>query len=149
MPIARDRGPARFETQQIRYLGIMGDAEPGTSFATLIANARRVKGWTQDDLERESGVSRATLSRWERGLSDRPEPEHVRAVCKALGIDPRRAAVSLGYLTEEEIRERGSLSVELEEILTMIEDPSMPPAARAEWIRYLKYLHASARDKAV
>jgi transcriptional regulator with XRE-family HTH domain len=133
----------------IRYLCVMSDAESGITFAQLIATARRARGWSQEELETASGVSRSTLSRWERGQADRPEPEHVRAVCKALGIDPRYAAVSLGFLTEDEIRERGSLSAELEEILTIIQDPALPQSAREGWIRYLKYLHTSTRDEAV
>lgn len=125
------------------YSCVMADA-PST-FAELIANGRRRKNWSQEDLETHSGVSRSTISRWERGLADKPEPEHVRAVCAALGVDPRRAAVSLGYLTSEEIA--GStplLDPAVEEVLDILQDPAVSEDEKTSWIGYLKYL----RDKA-
>lgn len=119
-------------------------------FGELIANARRAKGWSQEDLERKSGVSRGTLSRWERGLADRPEPENVRAVCRVLGIDPRQAAVALGYLTAEEVQTaaRPQLDPEVERALAALEDPSLPREKRREWIDYLVYLKDQARRQA-
>lgn len=146
MPLGRKTHPAGLKSLDVGYLCIMGDAEAGASFAGLIADGRRAKGWTQDDLERESGVSRATLSRWERGLADRPEAQHVRAVCAALGIDPRRAAVALGYLTQEEISGDGNrLPADLEEILAILADPAIPDTAKEEWKRYLRFLQSSSR----
>jgi len=129
----------------------MSGATPGQSFADLIANARRSKGWSQEDLERESGVSRSTLSRWERGLADRPEPELVRAVCKVLDVDPRLAAVRLGYLRMDEIATTGTLNQlrpEVEEVLRMLEDPQLPADDRAKWIDYLKFLYQRAHERA-
>ncbi|MFC3736603.1 helix-turn-helix domain-containing protein [Paractinoplanes deccanensis] len=124
-------------------------ADAVQSFADLIADGRRAKGWSQDDLERESGVSRSTISRWERGLADRPEPEHVRAVCAALGVDPRRAAVSLGYLTEDDLRAgQDQLPQEVEEVLDILQSGSISAESRREWINYLKYLQqASTSDR--
>jgi transcriptional regulator with XRE-family HTH domain len=124
----------------------MGDARP--VFADLIADARRAKGMSQEDLEAASGVSRGTLSRWERGVGDRPEPENVRAVCAVLGIDPRWAAVSLGYLTAAEVEGPGLLRPEVEQVLAMLEDPTLPAEDRDKWIDYLKFLYARAQEKA-
>jgi transcriptional regulator with XRE-family HTH domain len=138
----------------IHYARVMGDAETGTSFADLIRTARESRGWTQDDLERATAaigehVSRSTISRWERGQADRPEPAHVRSVCKVLGIDPRRAAVSLGYLTQEEISSTYSpLGQELEEVLSALQDPRLPAEDRAAWINYLRYLQDRSRRQA-
>lgn len=149
MALARNARPEGWASPGIGYLGIMVDARPGISFADLVADGRRSKGWTQDDLERESGVSRATLSRWERGLADRPEAEHVRAVCRALDIDPRRAAVALGYLTQEEVSgTSGGLPGDLEEILAILQDPAVPDSAKVEWKNYLKYIQSQARRQA-
>jgi transcriptional regulator with XRE-family HTH domain len=124
------------------YSCAMSDASQEWDFAALIRDGRRRKGWSQDDLEAESGVSRSTLSRWERGISDRPEPPHVRAVCLALGIDPRRAAVALGYLTPEEVRPPAGrpLDPEIAEVLDLLQDPSVPVDEKREWIKYLRYL---------
>jgi transcriptional regulator with XRE-family HTH domain len=127
----------------------MSGATPGQSFADLIGNARRAKNLSQEDLESASGVSRSTLSRWERGLADRPEAEHVRAVCRALGIDPRRAAVALGYLTQEEVSGNGNgLPGDLEEILAILQDPAVSDEAKEQWKGYLRYLQSQARRQA-
>jgi transcriptional regulator with XRE-family HTH domain len=120
-------------------------------FADLIANARKARGWSQEDLERESGVSRGTISRWERGAADKPEPELVRAVCRALNIDPRLAAVALGYLTPDEIGQPAKLTLdpEIERILDALSDPALPREQREQWVNYLHYLRDQARRKAV
>lgn len=129
------------------YACTMDGAKP--VFADLIADARRARGWSQEDLERESGVSRGSLSRWERGLADRPEPENVRAVCLALGIDPRRAAIALGYLTPEEVEEplKPTLDPEVERALAVLEDPKLSREKRREWINYLVYLRDQASSE--
>lgn len=126
----------------LNYICAMPDAVPEQIFADLIRKARENRNWSQGDLEAESGVSRSTISRWERGLSDKPEPKHVRAVCRALGIDPRKAAVALGYLTPEEIAPATSrgLDPEVEEILAIL--PGVPPEERKPLIDYLKFLKA-------
>jgi transcriptional regulator with XRE-family HTH domain len=79
------------------------DGSRGQAFAALIANARRDRGWTQDDLIFRAGVSRSTLARWEAGAAERPDPDAVRSVCVALDIDPKRALIALGYLTADDL----------------------------------------------
>ena len=142
---------ARDQIGVTRYSCAMSDAIAGQSFADLIAGGRTAKRWSQEDLERESGVSRSTLSRWERGQAGRPEPAHVRAVCRVLGIDPRRAAVALGYLTADEVDGSDrplTLRPDVEEVLRMLEDPALPQDDRAKWIEYLKYLYQRAQNQA-
>lgn len=139
----RDRGGSP-------YSCVMPDATAALTFAELIANARRRKGWSQEDLETHSGVSRSTISRWERGLADKPEPEHVRAVCTVLGVDPRRAAVALGYLTTEEIEgpSRPLLDPAVEEVLDILQDPAVPEDEKKSWITYLRYLRDKGQTQA-
>lgn len=112
------------------------------TFGELIADGRRRKGLTQEDLERITGISRSTLSRWERGQADRPEPEHVRAAAAALDIDPRRAAVALGYLSAEEAGFTSPtgppVDPEIEDVLQLL--PRIPASDRSQWIDYLRYL---------
>lgn len=116
----------------------------GEDFARLIRTARDARGWTQEALEAATGVSRSTIARWEAGHSTTPDPDNVRAVCKALGIDPRRAAVALGYLTEDDIRppDAGRLSLDptIEEVVAILEDPHVPDADKKSWVAYLRYL---------
>ncbi len=131
----------------IPYLCVMPDATGVPAFADLIANARKAKGWSQEELETASGVSRSTLSRWERGLADRPEPEHVRAVCAALGIDPRQAAVSLGLLTVDEIQPSRPLPPELDQVIDIIENREVPADDLRRWLDYLVFLKTQAQSR--
>lgn len=125
------------------YDYVMSDVQPAPTFADLIISSRKRRNWKQEDLAAASGVSISSISRWERGLSDRPDAAAVRAVCRALGVDPRLAAISLGFLTVEEVQgsPRGQLDPEVEQVLAILEDPHLDRTARQEWINYLKYLH--------
>ena len=127
------------------YPYVMNDGLLPQTFANLIRTSREAKGWSQDQLaqaaadEHGEHVSVSTISRWERGQAGRPEPAHVRTVCKALGIDPRRAAVSLGYLTAEEVSDvPPPPDPEIEEVLQLL--PEVSADERRHWIQYLKYL---------
>lgn len=126
------------------------DNPRGEAFANLIRKGRRAKGWTQDRLVEESGVSRSTVLRWEGGDASRPDPDQVRAVCLALGIDPRRAAVALGYLTADEVAAMDSqgrpLTVEEEEILAILRDPQVPSVKKAPLVDYLRFLRDQERN---
>lgn len=130
----------------------MPDQSRARAFGEFIREGRERRNWSQEDLEVESGVSRATLSRWERALTDKPDADHVRAVCAALGIDPRRAAVLLGYLTAEEVDAPApQLPREIEEVLLILQDPAVPEDRKTEWIELLKFLrnriyHGQGRD---
>lgn len=80
-------------------------AEPSGSvaeFAALVTGARKGRRLSQEALEELTGVSRSTLSRWERGLADRPTPKNVRALCAVLDIPVPIALVALGYLSKNE-----------------------------------------------
>ncbi len=120
------------------------------TFGELIATARRDKGWSQEDLERESGVTRNTLSRWERGLADRPDPALVRAACHALNINPIRAAIALGYLAEDEADQPANppLNPEVREILTMLDDTALTPDDRRKLLEHLRWLYQLTRRQA-
>jgi transcriptional regulator with XRE-family HTH domain len=138
------------------YDYVMNDGASSPTFADLIRTAREAKGWSQEQLEAATAdghgehVSVSTISRWERGQAGRPEPTHVRMVCRALGLDPRKAAVALGFLTREEVYgpAAGALPGDLEEILTILQDPTVPDATKNEWKSYLRYLQDKAHRQA-
>lgn len=110
------------------------------TFGEFVRQARQVKRISQQELADQAGVSLATISRWERGqLNDPPNAEHVRSVCRILGLDPRRAAVILGYLAEDEIGDnRSHLPSDVEDILDMLQDPAIDDAERKALRSYLK-----------
>lgn len=126
------------------------DNPRGEAFANLIRDGRRAKGWTQDRLVEESGVSRSTVLRWEAGDASRPDPDQVRAVFLALGMDPRQAAVALGYLTPEEIAPPSggthALNEEEQEILAILRDPQVPSTEKAPLVSYLRFLRDQRRN---
>jgi transcriptional regulator with XRE-family HTH domain len=121
----------------------------GEQFAALIRDARTVAGITQDALADQAGVNRSTIIRWEGGDASRPDPDQVRRVCRALGVDPRRAAVALGYLSPEDIDPVGTARTNphLEEVLAILEDPAVPQSEKENWIDYLRFLQVRARER--
>lgn len=65
----------------------------GREFAVAIANelvrARQAKGWTQADLQRETGLARETIKKYEQARHV-PGAREIRALCAALDISPNR-----------------------------------------------------------
>lgn len=119
------------------------DDTPGRRFATLIRTARHAKSWTQEELGERSGVGRQTVIRWESGRAVNPDPEQVRAVCLALEIDPREAPIALGYFTRAEMGlppRRTSQDKSIDEVIEILQDPSVPDEEKSSWISYLRYL---------
>lgn len=115
----------------------------GHDFAQLLRAGRKAKGWTQEDVIEEAGLSRSTYLRWEAGRVERPDPEQVRAVCRVLTIDPREAAVALGYLTREEIglgpEPPRMFDATVEEVVRILQDPAVSEIEKREWVQYLKF----------
>lgn len=59
----------------------------GESYGQMVVRVRNEKGWTQDDLARESGVPRRTLQNYEADAVDRPSRKNVLAINRALDIE--------------------------------------------------------------
>jgi transcriptional regulator with XRE-family HTH domain len=49
---------------------------------------RVLRGYSQAELAQKIGVNRATLHRWEMGLS-KPFPKHLKALSTALKVDTK------------------------------------------------------------
>jgi transcriptional regulator with XRE-family HTH domain len=99
--------------------------------ATLIVNARHAKGWTQQDLAEEAGISRPTVNRYEQGKTTTPDPGVVWPVTRALGLDPRRVAVLLGYVTDRDLAPRAGGELIL---LLMAQPFSRHPDFEPSWL---------------
>jgi transcriptional regulator with XRE-family HTH domain len=56
------------------------------SFAYWLQKEREIRGWSQSDLSRQSGLHRAVINKLESGT--RPMPETLTALARALGISP-------------------------------------------------------------
>lgn len=51
----------------------------------MIAEKRKARGMTQDELGAMLGISGKAVSKWERGLS-KPCEEHAKKLCQLLGL---------------------------------------------------------------
>lgn len=119
--------------------------DPRVRFARTVREGREERGWNQDQLADAAGVSRPTIQRWETAKTGTPDPENARRVFLALGLDPRYIPVVLGYVTAEEMGlPPRVISPTAEEALAILEDPSVPAAQKAEWLRYLRYVTQEA-----
>lgn len=120
----------------------MPTPERGKAFARLIIEGRRRKGWRQEDLVAASGVSRRTLTRWEGGNAERTDPEGVRAVCRALGIDPVDAAIALGYVDHDDDTTEPE-DPTLQELIEIFLDKKTPESVKLAALDYLRYLRSN------
>ena len=59
-----------------------------TPISVRIEELRQVKGWSQAELARRSGVSQSTISRLEAGTTPSIDLNNLERLAKALGCDP-------------------------------------------------------------
>ncbi len=126
--------------------------EPLRRFATLIRETREYRGWSQDDLAERAGVSRPTINRYEQAKTRTPDPDTARAIFAALRLDARRIPVLLGYVTEEEMGLPADgarmFHATTEEAIAILEDPTVDPRKKAEWVEFLRF-RAAQDDRQV
>ena len=60
--------------------------KPKTALGQRIRRLRQEKGWTQGDLQRESGVSQVYISRLESGATESVRVDTFSQLAKALGV---------------------------------------------------------------
>lgn len=122
------------ETYPVRVRDI---EEPESSeWATMLRDARRDLGWTQDQLADAAGVTRTTILRWEGGQQE-GKPASLRAVAEALGIPPAVAFQAIGWLPPE-ADEKPTLQKLLEDPLNRRFWDGMPSLPRSERINLLR-----------
>lgn len=98
--------------------------------AALFRKARADRDLTQDQVIKDSGVSRATYLRYEAGTIDTPHPNQVTAICRVLRIDPREVAVALGLGTRAEFDlQYPDIVTEIGHILVSADTPEPQRAA--------------------
>jgi transcriptional regulator with XRE-family HTH domain len=121
----------------------------GRRFAALIKSARLAKKLTQEQLGLRVGADRQTILRYESGNAVNPDPKQVRAVCLALGIDPREPCIALGYFTRAEMElpaPRTTEDASIDEVIEILRDPEVPADQKAAWVNYLRYLREQRTD---
>jgi transcriptional regulator with XRE-family HTH domain len=88
--------------------------DPTGDFPAYLRAQLAEKDWTSADLGRHAGVHPASISKWLRGL-EVPSVENSRKVADALGANLLEILVSIGILTRDEVRGRGTV-VDLERL---------------------------------
>lgn len=90
------------------------------SFGENLANLRKQKGWSQDDLANNLNLSRQAISKWENNQS-KPDVDNVQKISKAFGIKiddlldndiPKEKAVTL-EVKKAEKKEKAIVIVKL------------------------------------
>ncbi|MEV0544141.1 helix-turn-helix domain-containing protein [Nocardia salmonicida] len=67
------------------------------TLAELLVEARLAAGLDQQTVADRAYVSRQTVDRWERGLTERPRREHIFAVAEVLGVGVDQLLSAAGY----------------------------------------------------
>lgn len=64
---------------------------------------RGVAGRNQEDVAVLADVSQSAISRWSRGIGERPKVENVMSFARAIGDSPVAGLIAAGYLSHDEI----------------------------------------------
>lgn len=88
-------------TDQHYRLAMPAEESGEQLLANLIKDQREALDLTQGDLAKKAKVSRPTVQRAEYGK--RVQPEKLRSIFLALGLDPREIPVALGLVTRAEV----------------------------------------------
>ena len=96
-------------------------------FAHRLKEIREERGWSQEDLGRMAGVSKATISKYE-AASHLPKLIHAKAIAEALNVG---FSYLIGFTDNRYVQE-----------VTMISELflSLPDDGKKELLNYAKYL---------
>lgn len=132
------------EAAEDRYVVGMHDTTDGApesrQLATLLRNRRLLMRLTQEDVADLAGISRQTYNKYESGRTPNPKPRELRAVCRALQLDPREIVVALGFVTRSELElppAVAPLDSALVEPASLLADEKIPEPAKARLREYL------------
>jgi transcriptional regulator with XRE-family HTH domain len=114
--------------------------------ALELKTARKLKGWSQEDLAAKSGVPRGSIANIE-AASTRPKPEPIRLLARALGSNEQRwqrLAQGLPPDVDFSAAELAAiLDAEDPEIRKMlIEGFSLPPDLKAQFVAAVRVAFA-------
>lgn len=73
------------------------DADQRKRIGRIVRLARIEAGMNQEDLARAMGVSRTSVSEWERGVKQHYSRAEAVALESALGVTDHRLLIALGY----------------------------------------------------
>lgn len=103
-------------------------------FSTWINSTLRERGWTQADLHRASGLSRATISKLASPERFTPNPETVTAIAKAFKLPPVFVYKQAGLIPQEKDK-----SPTLEEANQLLDE--LPEEYQKQALALIRFLH--------
>lgn len=116
-------------------------------FGALLKQYRLAAGLTQEDVAERSGVSLNSINRWERGLITNPFPRQVKAVCRAIRLNPVHAWLSLGGLDPQDVDTPEApkpRNPKIEEAIAVLEDDRISEEAKFGARQYLLWVRDTA-----
>jgi HTH-type transcriptional regulator, competence development regulator len=72
-----------------------------TELGEMLGKARRKKGWSLRDVERETGIRNAHLSQIEQGTIERPDPNILWSLSVLYELDFRRLLRLAGHVEKD------------------------------------------------
>lgn len=118
----------------------------GYDFWLRVLQECATRGWSRSELARRAGVNRSTIARL-GSSTDRPYAPTVRALARALDIDPVEAAVLAGLIPADVDDDDEGLGDELEIEIRMIADSDLPESAKRMLIQEASHLRSQHRSE--
>jgi transcriptional regulator with XRE-family HTH domain len=84
---------------QAYNVGVMVDS--GSRLSKLLTRLRERSGLSLRDVEEQTGLSRANLSRLEHGTYAKPAPETLRRLAQVYGVDASELLTAAGYTAKQ------------------------------------------------
>jgi len=111
-------------------------------WATLVERARTAAGLTKVALAGRLGVDRATVTRWEQGITRPESADVVQRFADLLGIDLEDALAAAGLRPtgEPERPAPPPMPREVVKLLALLADPDTPPEIQAQVRATLEFL---------
>lgn len=107
-----------------------------TELGELLSKARKKKGWSLRDVERETGIRNAHLSQIEQGTIERPDPNILLSLSGLYGLDFRRLLRHAGHLKSD----RGKPTSLVGTALQVLTD--LTPSEQHQVLNYMSQLRS-------
>lgn len=104
-------------------------------WATLVGRAREAAGLTKVAMAQRIGVDRATITRWEQGVTRPESADVVQRVADLLGLDLDEALAAAGLRPSEERppqQPREPTDPDVLKLLKLLADPDTPDATKVQ-----------------
>lgn len=111
------------------------------TWATLVSTAREAAGLSKVELARRLNVDRATIGRWEQGLTRPEQADVVQRFADLLALDLDECLIAAG-LRPAELRQAPprEMDPDVLKLMRMLSDPDTPEATKEQIRAMLRVL---------